>query len=81
MCAWASYAAPNQLRIVAKFKDIRDSALAEDWAEMWEAASTIRKLAREIQEMLGASPDDADPEGQDWQDLGRGVGCTCALWE
>lgn len=72
---------------MAKFKEIRelalqyDLALQEDLAlqdevaaEVWDIASSIRKLAMEIQELLGVSPDEAysenpEPEGQDHQDL------------
>ena len=52
-------AAPNQLRIDARFRTIRVLASQDVFVMMWEDVSTIRKLAMEIQQMLV-------------QDLGRG---------
>lgn len=67
-------AAPNQLRIDARFRTIRVLASQDVFVMMWEDVSTIRKLAMEIQQMLGSCPDDARPLIQQMlvQDLGRG---------
>ena len=54
----------SQLRIVAKFKAIRDLAAQDEEAGMWDDASSIRKLAMEIQAQLGAQAE-PEPEGQD----------------
>ena len=51
------------LRIVAKFKTIRDLVPANDADEQWETASEMRKLAKEIQDCLG--PADERDEVQD----------------
>ena len=56
---------------MAKFKAIRELALQDEddeAAEMWDLASSIRKLAMEIQEhqeLLGAAQADLEAEGQD----------------
>ena len=80
-------AEPNQLRIVAKFQEIQelalevhalvfedDLALQDEAAEIWDLASSIRKLAREIQELLTAA--DLEPaQERQWEDQ-RGRTCS-----
>ena len=76
-------AEPNQLRLVAKFKEIRELALPDDdlvfeddlalqdeaAAQMWDMASSVRKLAREIQELLAAAIDlEPAQDLSNWQD-------------
>lgn len=77
----------NQLRIVGKFKAIRDSAiydnpddiadlealLEQEADDMWENVRAIRECAKEILLRLGA----ATEEDLDAQDLGYGsFGCV-----
>lgn len=62
----------NQLRIVAKFKSIRDLAghqnprafaalQGEEAADLWYPASQIREIANQILSLLPATPEeDAD---------------------
>ena len=62
----------SQLRIIANFKTIRDSAVhdgQEDPAELWEDASKIMALAKDIQTKIGAAElFDAFPKMQDLLD-------------
>ena len=51
-------ATPSPLRIVEKFKAIRDLAAQDDLESVWNDASSIRKLAMEIQTFLGVLPDE-----------------------
>ena len=63
----------NQLRIVDAFKTIRELApqdAGDPAAEMWEAASTIQKMAKETQALLGPDPGEASAEVQDDVALG-----------
>lgn len=69
----------NQLRIVGKFKAIRDSAiydhpddiadlqalLEQEAAGMWEMLRAIRECANEILRLLGAAAEEEDLEVED----------------
>ena len=61
-----SGSAKFQLRIVAKFKLIRDLAPQDgDVAEAWTAASEIRQVAKEIQDLVTANPHECHSGLQD----------------
>lgn len=63
--------APNQPRIVQKFKNIRDKATIADAdnEEMWYEAEAARMYAKEIQDLLrSAALDEGDAEVQ--EDIG-----------
>ena len=58
------------LRTVANFKTIRDLVPENDAPEQWEMACEMQKLAKEIQECLGASHETYEVQ-DDMQNLVR----------